>query len=353
MENDSRNIDAVSVYGRQGASTRVRLYDWFDHLALAPRVHNYAGNADNQPGTLLRFLPTVLAAEVKLRSLVSELSDSTLIISKQASPFSSGHLEERLLTAAAHSVYDFDDALYAQDNVRRTSSMWSKRDVWLRAIRAADVVLAGSEWLAEEAEKHVSNVTIVPSCVEPDEYEQKTDFKSVEVPSAVWIGSPAGENFLLAIEQPLLDLNRKFGLRLTIVGGMVERLGQLEKIIDRQPWDLETFGVQLAKADLGIMPLPDNEFTRGKCSYKLLQYGAAGIPMVGSAVGANVAALANLGGLAAENSDDWYSAIASILETDAANRAKLGATARQGAVKYYSFQAWAPVWSRQLGLDAY
>lgn len=350
MSEGGKSLDAISVYGRRGASTRVRLYDWFDHLGLSPKIHNYAGNADNQLNTVVRSLPTVLAAEVKLRRLINSLSSRTLIMSKQASPFSSGKLEEKLLRAADRSVYDFDDALYAQDTARRTRALWSKREVWLRSIRAADVVIAGSDRLAEEALKYVSKVTVVPSCIEPDAYSQKRDFELSGSPSAVWIGSPSGEDFLLSIGEPLLALNRKFGLRLSIVGGAVKRLGELETIVDRKPWQLDTFGEQLAKSDLGIMPIPDNEFTRGKCSYKLLQYGAAGIPMVGSAVGANVAALDNLGGLAAKNLDEWYSAIASILEAGASQRAAYGAKSRAGAINHYSFDKWQRVWASQVGL---
>lgn len=338
------SLHAVSAYGRRAGSTRVRLYDWFAHLGLRPTFHNYAGNSDNQPRTILRSFPRVVAAEAGLRFLPERLRDSTVIMSRQASPFSSGGVEERLLNAAAHSVYDFDDALYAEDSIRATSRLWSRSKLWKRAVSAADVVIAGNERLAEEASRWSRSVVIVPSCIEPDDYVKKADYDMTEAPRAVWIGTPASEGYLSTIAAPLLHLNRTLGLRLKIVGGGVQTLGELETIIDREVWSLETFGASLASADVGIMPLPDDEFSRGKCSYKLLQYAAAGLPTVGSPVGANERALSTIGGFAATTSEEWIEAISQVITSSNTRRADLGRAAIDGVVSRYSFAAWSTAW---------
>lgn len=345
-------MDAVSAYSERAGSTRVRLYDWFAHVGVTPRRHVYAGNADNQPRTLLRSLPKVIKAELDLRLLPRQLRDRTVIMSKQASPFSSGGIEERLLTSAARSVYDFDDALYAEDAMRATSRLWSRAALWRRAVSAADVVIAGNERLADEASRWSDSVVIVPSCIEPDDYERKRDYDIHDAPRAVWIGSPASESYLSTIAEPLLHLNRTLGLRLTVVSGAGGALGELEAIIDRQPWSLESFGSALASGDVGIMPLPDNEFTRGKCAYKLLQYAAAGLPAVGSPVGANQKALEVTGGLAATTSEDWIGAISQLVSTSSARRAALGSAAIDGVVANYSFAAWSSRWLQHVGLEA-
>ena len=113
--------------------------------------------------------------------------------------------------------------------------------------------------------------------------------------------------------------------------------------MDRVPWDPGTSAQILADADVGIMPLHDTEFTRGKCGYKLLQYGAAGLPVVGSPVGANAGVLAALGG-AAPASGEWVDAVTGVLDAGASERRDLGDTARRGVETSYSFGAWESRW---------
>lgn len=347
---DRAGLVAVSTYGAGGASTRVRLLDWFAHLGLAPEVHNYIGTANNQPRALLRSPGSLGSAELGLRRLRSRIGDDTLLLSRQASPFSSGRLEEGLLRAAARGVYDFDDALYAEPPGAVWTRLWSKRSIWERSVSVADVVIAGSERLAEEASRRSSGVVVIPSCIEPDSYQTKADYQVGGVPRIVWIGSPATEQFLLAVSAPLLELHRRLGARLTVVSGASGDLGDLEQMVDRRPWSIDTFGSVLATGDVGIMPLPDNEFTRGKCSYKILQYAAAGVPVVGSPVGANRDALARLGGTGAGSADEWVSGIAEILGESSTRRAARGTAALRGVTEHYSFGAWADRWRAAVGV---
>ena len=104
LSTDRTTPVAVSQYGRTGASTRVRLYDWLDHLGRRADRFDFLGAADNQPATVLRRLPAALAAQRSLRALPSGLPDRTLLLSRQASPFSNGRLEERLLRSAGRGV---------------------------------------------------------------------------------------------------------------------------------------------------------------------------------------------------------------------------------------------------------
>jgi len=97
------------------------------------------------------------------------------------------------------------------------------------------------------------------------------------------------------------------------------------------------------------MPLEDTPFARGKCAYKLLQYAAAGLPAVGSPVGANRQALERFDGFAPATGAEWYTAIESLLGATTAERSRLGATARTAVEEHYSFDAWEPEWRRAIG----
>jgi glycosyltransferase involved in cell wall biosynthesis len=99
------------------------------------------------------------------------------------------------------------------------------------------------------------------------------------------------------------------------------------------------------------MPLPDTAYTRGKCSYKLLQYAAAGLPAVGSPVGANREVLSRTSGHAASGTDEWVSAIESILDASVEQRAAIGQRAYDGVTADFSFEAWADTWRGLLNIQ--
>jgi glycosyltransferase involved in cell wall biosynthesis len=341
-------ITVISSYGSGGSSARVRLFDWLKVLDVPFEQSDYLGKSDNSLSSIVEDLPRVALAERDLRRLASRNDLGRVLLGREASPFSNGGIEARLLDAASLGVYDFDDALFAYPTggMRR---IWSKRRVWERSVSAADLVIAGNAYLAEAAARYSSAVVIIPSCVDPDAYEKKADFEVGETPRVMWIGSPSTEPYLSLIAGPLLRLHRERGLRLTVISAGNQSLGALDPMVDRVSWSADSFGSELARADVGVMPLPDNDFARGKCAYKLLQYGAAGLPSVASPVGANALALERTGGLPATTDDEWFEAIESLIDASTETRTALGAKALSAIHEHYSFQAWAPTFRNAIG----
>lgn len=331
----------VTPYGRDGGSSRVRVFDWLDHLGLSAEVHDYRGASANRPKSLIRQPFSTLNAESATRSVTT--AGRHLLLSREASPLSAGHLEERLLRAADHGVYDVDDALFhdAGTGVRR---LLSKRATWARSVAAADVVVAGNEYLADRAARGARKVVVVPSCVEPDAYCPKASHGLADPPRLVWVGSPTTEAYLLGIAPSLLEVHRRTGARLSLVSSGAASLGALDPMIDRVRWSLETVGPALAAADIAIGPLTDSPYARGKCAYKLLQYAATGLPMVASPVGANAAALEVFGGFAERSASGWVESLVGLLAAGDDVRARLGTMARRGVEEHYSFARWAGTW---------
>jgi glycosyltransferase involved in cell wall biosynthesis len=101
-----------------------------------------------------------------------------------------------------------------------------------------------------------------------------------------------------------------------------------------------------------VAPVPDAPYERGKCGYKLLQYGAAGVPVVASPVGVNRAILRAFGMPAVEAGGDWAGPMLDLLERPAWERGALGRAARATTLRDYSFDAWLPRWRAALGIDA-
>src|SRR5207249_2245520 len=105
----------------------------------------------------------------------------------------------------------------------------------------------------------------------------------------------------------------------------------------------------LATLDVGLMPLADDPYSRGKCGYKLLQYAAAGVPAIGSPVGTNATILAALGLPAATTQREWVDAVLATLDAPAADRARLGRRVRDRVAESYSYDAWLGRWQQAVG----
>ncbi len=340
-------LHVVAPYGPTGASTRVRALDWLAHLGLDADVETYLGTGSTGLGVLTSRPREVLAAEARLRRLRTEVAGGPLLLVRNATPLSNGGIESALLRRAGHGVYDFDDALMLQQP-GAANRLFSRARAWRRAVAAADVVVAGNDHLADAASAHSTNVVVVPSCVEPDDYVTKASYDLGDPPVAVWLGSPSTEPYLAAIAAPLLAEHRRSGLRLRLVSAGTAPLGALDAMTDRVAWAPGWAEASLASADVGLMPLPDDPWARGKCAYKLLQYAAAGLPVVGSPVGVNAEVLDQLSGLAAATHDEWRDALRTVVDVSADERAGLGAGALAGVTAEFSFARWADQWRRSV-----
>jgi glycosyltransferase involved in cell wall biosynthesis len=328
----------ASSYGAAGASTRVRVLEWLRFLGLEAEVHNYMGTANVRPLTVARRPVAVLRAEAGLRRLRCRPAFERLLVSRSMGPFTRGHVEADLLRRAGWGVYDFDDALQAERGL--IHRYFGESSGWARAVQAADLVVAGNDYLAEAAAALNPDVRVIPSCVDPAGYPQKQSYTVGSVPRLVWLGSPGTESYLRLIAPALVQVHRITGARLTLISSGSAPLGELAGMTDRVTWAGPATDALLAEADCGLMPLPDDTWTRGKCAYKLLQYAAAGLPVIGSPVGVNARVLDELAGSAATDSDSWVEAVVELLRAPETERRARGLAARRGVEEHYSYTAW-------------
>jgi glycosyltransferase involved in cell wall biosynthesis len=237
-------------------------------------------------------------------------------------------------------VYDFDDALFASAGSRGTTRGWIKRERQrCRAYASrARLVLTGNAYLADWARRYAKRVEVVPSCVDPWEQPLKTH-QEADVVTVGWIGSRSTGQYLDQVLPVFEKLNaRKPTVKLLLIGAG-ERFDA--PWIEQRPWRLQDEPDVLTEIDIGIMPLSDDEWTRGKCGYKLLQYFSAGIPAVASPVGINKRLVDDGRGLLATSPKDWGSALEA-LAGDTTMRAEMGARARAFAEEEFSYRRWAP-----------
>lgn len=336
-------------YGRMGASARVRVMDWISFTGIEAEVHDFAGFRNNGAKHIVTHLPLTVRAQARTWQQSHRHLERTLV-HRELTPFSSGGLIERVGRNSQLLVYDFDDALMWSPR-RRADWLWSRAANCERAVGVADVVIAGSEVLAEWASTRNHDVRLIPSCVNLSDFDKKTDFGLGRHPRLVWIGSPSGEINLKLIQEPLLQVHRAFNARLTVISAGNQSLGPLDAMVDRLNWSTKVQRA-LGSFDVGIAPLLDAPWERGKCAYKVLQYGAAGLPTVVSPVGANAVAASRLGLPTAQSPAEWINQLTDLITSSDYGRRSLGEAARQGVKRDYTFARWAPEWLNAVGEGA-
>ena len=257
-------------------------------------------------------------------------------------PYLPSCLERQLLTIPY--IYDFDDSFFLKYRTRGhrwlSPLLGNKFD---RLIEGAVAVTAGNAELASYASNLNKNVTLLPSVVDTDRMSPASVEPTHDQgkPFTVgWIGSPSTTQYLSLLVQPLQELARERPVRLIVVGGAAPDIPGVE--VTEHSWFLEREVSLIQQFDVGVMPLPDNSWTRGKSAYKLIQCMSCAIPVIASPVGANVDVVPPQCGLLARSPEQWLRAFRQ-LASDTELRHQLGASARQWVQERYSLQAAAPI----------
>ena len=341
-------IIGFSLYGPQAASHRVRLSQFQPGLAAAGidlQIQSLLDNAYLQRSfsgrsPSLRWL--LAAYGRRIQALRQADRFDLAIVHCELLPFLPGLLERQLLQIPF--IYDCDDAFflkYRTGHLRLLQPLLGAKSDPLMA--AAVSVTAGNTALAAHARRFNSNVAVLPSVVDTDQFrpaELTPGERSIGPFTVGWIGSPSTAPYLQLLVEPLQQLARERPVRLLVVGGSAPAITGVEVI--EQPWNLEQEVPLIQQFDVGVMPLPDTAWTRGKCAYKLIQCMACGIPVVASRVGANVEAVPPDCGLLAESSAEWLAAFRR-LAADPELRQRMGTAARQWVVQHYSLSSALPV----------
>jgi len=344
----SIRVLGLSLYGHQAASHRVRLAQFVDGLDHA-RIHLQIQSLLNNSYLRRSFsggrpsIRNLLDAYVRrIQVLRQENFFDLAIIYAELLPFLPARFECLLLQIPF--LYDFDDAFFLKYRSGRFSPfqplLGAKFD---RLMAAAVGVTAGNAWLADYARRFNSNVTLLPSVVDTDQFVPAIPTRPgrlAEPFTVGWIGSPSTVSYLLLLLDPLQQLAREVPMRLVVVGGHAPPMAGVEVI--EHPWSMEHEITLIQQFDVGVMPLPDTPWTRGKCAFKLIQCMACGIPVVASNVGANVDAVPPGCGFLASSSDEWLRAFRK-LAADPELRLRYGAAGRRWVEERYSLHSALPV----------
>ncbi|MEM7482995.1 MAG: glycosyltransferase family 4 protein [Acidobacteriota bacterium] len=244
---------------------------------------------------------------------------------------------------ARRVAFDFDDAIYLRKPKRigqAPDRSWMRRHKFLTTCRAADLILAGNRELARATGAAAERLAITPTAVEVTRYPSKAP-PNRQPRTLVWIGLPENLLYLEPFRPVFERLAREMpDVKLRIVSS--EAPSWPEVPIEFVPWSLEGEVEALTTAGVGLMPLADDAWTRGKCAFKLLQYMAAGLPCVASPVGANLEVVVpGKTGYLPRTSEEWWFALKTLLD-DRAHAQVLGWTGRRQVESRYDRERIAP-----------
>ena len=309
-------------------------------VALEPRLLFDREQADRfAAGGLATKTAVAARARRALRAnLAEEAGDfDAVLVHRRADPLPSLSVE-RAARAGRRLVYDVDDALWHD----RALKAGTRKSRWLA--ERSDHVIAGNSILAEHLARHANAVTVVPSLVDTERIEVRRHQASEELVLG-WIGSRTTAPFVARLRPAIEQLAGDLGgsrLRLLMVGGTTGRPAGVE--LESRPWSAEAQADALRRMDVGVMPLPDTPWNRGKCAYKALQYMAAGVPVVADDVGV-AGEVVGPGGVVG---GEWREELRELL-LDPALRGRVGAQGRARVESGYSVARWAPVLAEVIG----
>ncbi|MFQ3592418.1 MAG: glycosyltransferase family 4 protein [Gemmataceae bacterium] len=239
---------------------------------------------------------------------------------------------------------DVDDAVWLRDSYDRRGLHHPRKLQRFAALcRAADTVLAGNPFLAAQVERLGGSPVVVPTCVDVQAYQPAPESPSRDGRTLVWVGSSSTLKGLERIADLLDDLAQAVpGLRLKVI---CDRFPQFRHLpIVPIPWSESTEAAEIAAADIGISWIPDDDWSRGKCGLKLLQYMAAGLPTIANSVGVHPQLIQHGDtGFLADNAEQWRYAVIRLM-SDPRMRCEMGADGRKRVEEHFSLQAGSRFW---------
>lgn len=331
--------------------SRFRIEQWIPYLERAGVSCTYAGFEDERlheiiytRGNRIRKASEMIRAlgrRVRLTSCVRDYD--VVFIYEEAARLGPAVLETLIKWSGVPVVYDFCDPIYVP-YVSPTNRHLARLKCFgkTKAIcRLADHVLVGHEELAEYARRYNDRVDVVPITIDTDIYTPRPEppSDSDHIPVIGWSGSHSTVPHLDRVRKVLASLARIRRFRLEVIGAGPYKVEGVET--ESRAWSREREVSDLQGFDIGIMPLPDDQWTRLRTHLKVRQYFGVGVPAVASPVGVNKEVVQDgVNGFLAENDNQWLDRLVRLID-DTSLRRRMGRAARETIEARYSANIWA------------
>lgn len=331
----------------EGKKRVIAITEGPDHVCARYRIVPF-GWALAERGWELTVEPIEKSLTKRLAQIASVRHFDAVILQRKLLPVWQLILLRR---AAKRLIYDVDDALFQRDSYssRPAESRLRLARFWT-TVYAADTVLTGNDYLRRRAADYIEpqRVVTIPTCVEPDRYpvafERNTVIGDRSTVRAAWIGSKSTVRSLVDASELFEAVARRVpGFRLRMICDHFPAIPGVQ--VEPCPWSEATEATDLAGADFGVSVLPDDDWSCGKCGLKVLQYMAAGLPVVANPVGVHCEMVRDgQTGFLVSTPEQWAAAVGR-LASDAALRHQMGQAARRLVEKHYSTGGWSRIFA--------
>jgi glycosyltransferase involved in cell wall biosynthesis len=347
-------IALLTKYGDLAASTRQRFNQYSPFLEeagfdLIPRpLLDDAYLTDLYSGGRRRLGHVAARYFDRLRWLLSKPNVDVIWLHCELFPYLPGVVEKLARWPGKSIVFDYDDSIFHNYDLHSNRLVRASLGRKLQAtLGGADIAFCGNAYLANYARPLCARTEIVPTVVDLNTYTQRPKTIQASVPNIGWIGTPSTWTDYMEPMMPLLAKTAEVkGARIIVVGA--DRTAAAHPLLDNLPWTEETEVARIHDMDIGIMPLTDTPWARGKCGYKLIQYMACGLPVVASPVGVNSEIVEHgVNGFLAETDAEWRDALFTLISSPEL-RQKMGAAGRKKVEEKYSLQVQGPRLARLL-----
>ncbi len=340
-------ILVLTRYSQLGSSSRYRFYKYipllqqkgFDFTVHELLGDNYINSLYNK--THLPIYEIIKKYVQRIFILLAKNRYDIIWLQQEAFPWIPSIFERALLKTNIPIVVDYDDAFFHRyDRHNSKIVRFFLKNKIDKIMIHSNVIVAGNQYLADRAIKNGSKkVVILPTVIDINLYH--TRFQSEKKTFTIgWIGSPHNAKYILSIQSALKEVFNKGDVKIILVGSGEIKIDSLQ--LEIKKWNESTEVEEIRNFDVGIMPLEDNYWERGKCGFKLIQYMACSIPVIASPVGVNTKIVKHgVNGFLAENDNEWIKYFL-ILKSNEKLRTEMGRNGRTLVEENFTLQITSP-----------
>jgi len=332
----------------ESPSQRFRFEQYFDLLSknnIAFRISSFwslrAWNILYRNGHVLEKSFWLLAGFVKREiDLLRAINHDLIFIHRECAPVGPPIFEFIIAKILRKKIiYDFDDAIWLENTSQENKlARWIKFHRKVKFIcRWSWKVSCGNAWLADYAKQFNSNVVLNPTTVDTDNWHNPDRWPTVQKAGKTvigWTGTHSTISYLNEILPVLRSIEKKYPVIIRVISNKNPEIGL--NSTEFVPWKKKNEITDLLTFDIGIMPLTNDEWAKGKCGFKALQYMALRIPSVASAVGVNTSVIdRDINGFLCTTKSEWEQSLEKLI-LDPSLQKKIGEEARKKIIKNYS-----------------
>lgn len=336
-----KNIYGLALYGPESAGARYRLMQYNDGLKkqkIVLTVHHLLKKEfldwrfHKKKFPFLKILKSYL---YRAYCLFLNNQYGLIIIHCELFPYTPFFLEKILLKNKKF-IYDMDDAFFLRYFNAPFLIRLLLKDKFVNIIKNADAVTAGNYHLYSYAKKLNFNTYYMPTVLDPNIFLPNKRIKVNNKITIGWIGSHSTFPYLFEIINSLSIVGRSYNIDFVIIGGYKLNVSNVNVI--SYEWDEKTEINLINTFDIGIMPIPKNEWSKGKCGFKLLQYMSCEIPVIATNFGANLDIVDSKVGILVDTENDWVNAFTLLIQNENL-RNELGKNGRNKIISEYNIES--------------